>query len=659
MCGQASEGRFILRERVLIIDSDIGTQQRLLKSVLEPNDYEPLQASSGREGLRLVCDRDPAVIILDHDLSDWDSFDLLRELQGLGASVPVIFASADQSTRTILQAFRLGATDFVRKPIDPDEVLAALQRTLPAERSPSKRGELTRQLREANRQLEDQVQELNTVYAIGRAVTSLLDLNQVLNRVVEAAVYTVGAEEGTLMLLDDESEELYLRAAKDVGEKAARNLRLRVDDSAAGRALRSNRPVNLTGDRVKLATGYLVKSLLYVPLRVPERGPIGVLGVANRWTGQVFSQRDISLVSALADYAAIAIENARLFKHAETERAKLEAVLREAEEAIIVVDEEDRVLLCNAAACDIWQLTSAEVSPGGTPRPVGEVIPDSDILHLFGETSDQSKAVHREVTLGKRRTYKAHLTPVEGVGRVLMLQDITHLKELNRLKSEFVATVSHDLRTPLTSIQGYVELLPRVGPLNERQEQFIGRVQVSLKSITDLINDLLNIRRIEAELDLEVEPCDLREIIGEVVGQLRHLAHEKEQALRWERPDALPLVEGHAGRLSQVVDNLVSNAIKYTQEGGLITVSAEQDDGHVVVRVSDNGFGIPLEEQPRIFDRFYRGQSEAVNGVGGTGLGLTIVKAIVEKHGGRIWVESKAGVGSTFSFILPAAEEES
>ncbi len=648
-----------MRERILVIDGNLGDQRRLTRSVLEPHDYDHLQARSGREGLRLMQDRDPAVIILDHHLPDKDSFELLCEIQGLDAGMPVIFTSTDQSARTILRAFRSGASDFVRKPFESAEVLAALQRTVRDEHTLSKHRDLTRRLREAHRQLQVQFQELGTVYAIGRAVTSLLDLNQVLNRVVEAAVYTVGAEEGTLMLLDDESDELYLRAAKDVGEEAARNLRLRVDDSAAGRALRTNRPVHLTGDSVKLATGYLVKSLLYVPLRVPGRGTIGVLGVANRWTDQVFSQRDIRLVSAMADYAAIAIDNARLFKHAETERAKLEAVLREAEEAIIVVDEDGRVLLCNAAACDIWRLNKEDLFREGTPRRLEEVISDSDILELFSDTSGQDGAIHREVTLGKKRTYKAHLTPVEGVGHVLMLQDISHLKELDRLKSEFVATVSHDLRTPLTSIQGYVELLPKVGPLNERQEQFIGRVRVSLKNITDLINDLLDIRRIESELDLDVEPCDLREIIDEVVERLGSLAEAKEQDLRWERPDALPLIEGHPGRLTQVVDNLVNNAVKYTQEGGLITISAHQDDGHVVVHVSDDGLGIPVKEQPHIFDKFYRVQTAAVDGVDGTGLGLAIVKAVIEKHGGRIWVESKPGVGSTFSFILPAIKDES
>jgi two-component system NtrC family sensor kinase len=648
-----------LKQQILFIDGDLAAQRSLAEEVLAPNDGEHLRALTGEDGLRLLQDRDPDLIILGDRLPDRDGFDLLEELLELGLGVPVVFASSDQSTRTILRAFRLGASDFLAKPFEPRMVLDAIERTLSAPPSSSRHEDLTRRLRDANRQLQARFQELNTVYAIGRAVTSLLDLDQVLNRVVEAAVYTVRAEEGSLMLLDEESNELYLRAAKDVGQKTARNLRLRVDDSAAGQALRGNRPVHLTGDSVKLTTGYLVKSLLYVPLRVPERGAIGVLGVANRWASQPFSQRDITLVSALADYAAIAIENARLFEHAETERAKLEAVLRDAEEAILVVDQDDRVLLCNASARRIWQVSPADLSEGEEPRPVDEVIADSAIKDMFVETTESSEAVHREVALDNERTYKAHLAPVEGVGRVLTLQDITHLKELNRLKTEFVTTVSHDLRTPLTSARGYVELLPQAGPLNERQAHFVARAQESLGDVADLIAELLDVRRAGSDLDLTMEPCDLRSIINEAVGRLAHQAEEKGQDLCWEESEALPLVEGDPQRLRQVVDNLVNNAIKYTQRGGRILVTATSDAGHIVVQVSDNGLGIPAEEQSRIFDKFYRVESEDVTGIDGVGLGLAIVRSIVDRHDGRVWVESNPGEGSTFTFLLPAIEEES
>ena len=643
-----------MEERILIIDDSLEAQQRLSKQVLEANGYRHLEALTGEEGLAAARDRDPAMVILDHELPDRDSFGLLEELRELYAHIPVVFVTGDHSTASVLRAFRLGASDVVSKPLQTQETLEAIRRALTSRRSPSRPPSLTEELRETNRRLERRLQELNTVYTIGRAVTSLLDLGQVLNRVVEAAVYTVEADEGTLMLLDEDNNELYLRAAKGVGEKTARNLRLRVDDSAAGQSLQSGQPVRLTGDSLKVATGYLVKALAYVPLRVPGRGAIGVLGVTNRMSEKPLSRRDIHLLLALADYAAVAIENARLFQDVETERAKLETILREAREMIVVVDDDNRIVLCNAAARMVWNLVDADL----TKRPVGEVIPSSSVTDLFVEADEGNRPVHREVTLDDERTFNAQLTPVEGVGRVLMMQDITHLKELDRLKTEFVATVSHDLRTPLTTIQGYIELLPKVGPLNERQSQFVERVEGSVQNITDLINDLLDIRRIEAELDLEMELCDLRDVIDDAIEPLRVPAEEKDQTLRWERPEVFPVVRANPRRLKQVVTNLVSNAIKYTPEGGRISVEATQDDEHVVVLVIDNGIGIPPSKQPRIFDRFYRVESEETAEIKGTGLGLAIVKAVVEKHKGRVWVDSTPGEGSVFTFVLPSLEDE-
>lgn len=244
---------------------------------------------------------------------------------------------------------------------------------------------------------------------------------------------------------------------------------------------------------------------------------------------------------------------------------------------------------------------------------------------------------------------------MEGVGYVLMMQDITHLKELDRIKSEFVSTVSHDLRTPLTTIRGYVDLLERVGPLNEQQRIFLERVRKGTSHITELIGDLLDLGRIEAGYDLEMEPLHLERIIDAVVEEFRPLTREKRQELRWKRRP-LPLVRGNPRRLRQVMENLLSNAIKYTQEGGWVAVEAVEEKGHLVVQVADNGIGIPPADQPHVFERFYRVQREETEEIEGTGLGLAIVKSVVEKHGGRIWVESQPGAGSTFTFVLHTME---
>ncbi len=641
------------RERVLVIDDSSETQQLLAELVLEPEGYRPITALDGEEGLRLALEEHPNLIILDMQLPKMNGIEVLQALQQRKVDIPVIFTTIRESAELVVQVFRLGAHDYVIKPFDPHEMQEAIQRILTSTTSSGERDQLARQLAETNQKYQRQLQELNAIYAIGRSVTSLLDLNLVLNRIVEAAVYLADAEEGMLLLLDKEGDELYLRAAKGMDEKVARSLRVRVDDSLAGRAIQTDRPVLMSGERAKVTTGYLAKALLYLPLRVPDRGVIGVLGAINRETERSFSERDIFLLSALTDYAAIAIENARLFETIEVERAKLETILREAQEAIIVTDKENYILLCNAAARATLGLIEANL----LHRSVDEVIPHPALQSMFAQVHKTGKATHNELPLEDGRTFNAQLTPIKGVGQMLVMQDITHLKELDHIKSEFVTTVSHDLRTPLTTIQGYIELLPRAGPLNTQQQEFILRAGKSMEMITQLLNNLLDIDRLESGLELEMAHCDMVQVIKEAVNDCRKQAEENEQEVRWELSEALPLVRGNFYRLRQVMDNLLSNALKYTQKGGWITVSAVEDDGHIVVHVADNGIGIPPAQQPYIFDKLYHVESDETLGIAGAGLGLAIVKTVIEKHNGRVWVESRPGIGSVFSFVLPATKD--
>jgi len=642
------------QKRVLVIEDSFETQQLLAELVLEPNDYRPLSALDGEEGLRLALEEHPDLIVLDMQLPKMNGLEVLEAFRSRDVDIPVIFTTVRESVELVVQAFRLGARDYVIKPFDPQEMLDAIERVFTSGVLREERDQLTQQLVDANQQLQRQLQELNVIYTIGRSVTSLLDPDRVLNRVVEAAVYLADAEEGLLLLLDEGRDELYLRAAKDVEERVARTLRVRMDDSIAARVIQTDRPVLITGDRAKVTTSYLAKALLYLPLRVPDRGVIGVLGVVNREAERPFSERDIFLLSALADYAAIAIENARLFETAKAGRIRLEAVLQGAQEAIIVVDQESKFLLCNAAARAALSLGNGDL----LHRPVGEAILHPVLTSMFVQLRETRKATHSEVSLEDGRTFNAQLTPIEGIGGVLVMQDITYLKELDRVKSEFVSTVSHDLRTPLTTIQGYIELLPRAGPLNAQQQEFILRAGQSMEAITVLINNLLDIDRLEAGFDMDMEPCDLVHIIDESVEDFLEQAQEKRQELRWDPPEALPLVRGSSHRLRQVLDNLISNAIKYSPEAGWIAVSADEDSGHIVVRVADNGIGIPPSQQPYVFDKFYRVESDQTLGIKGTGLGLAIVKTVIEKHNGRVWVESRPGIGSVFSFVLPVLEED-
>jgi len=637
-------------ECVLVVDDSAEIREALRELVLKPLGCSMLSASNGQDGLRLAIEEQPDLIILDERMPGLSGIELLAALQQRNIEIPAILTTFHGSEELAVQALRHGAWDYIAKPFEPADMQQAIQRILVQVRLRRERDRLTQQLQQVNERLERQIQEMQTLYAIGRSVTSLLDLNTVLTRVVEAAVFAARGEEGLLLLTEPGRQNLVLRAAKNLDEKVASHLHVPVEDSLAGEVLRTGKPLTVGGKASKIVTGYLVNALIYVPVRSPERGIIGVLGVTNRRADRPFGEHEVQILSALADYAGVALENARLYESAETERRKLEAVLRDAGEGIIVLDAEKRLLLCNPAACEALSLSEEAVG-----QPTDALFDHPALRELLRMPPQPGQTARAEVAVPGGRIFNAQLGVVEGVGYVMMLQDITHFKELDRIKSEFVSTVSHDLRTPLTTIQGYVSLLDRVGPLNEQQQEFVQRIRTSVADITELIGELLDLGRIEAGHDMEMEPVQMEEIVSSVVEECRPLAMAKRQELRWE-PQPLPAVQGNPRRLRQVVENLLSNAIKYTQEGGWVAVEASAAEHYLLVRVSDNGIGIPLADQPYIFERFYRVESEETQGIKGTGLGLTIVRSVVEKHGGRVWVESRPGEGSVFSVVLPIIE---
>jgi len=231
------------------------------------------------------------------------------------------------------------------------------------------------------------------------------------------------------------------------------------------------------------------------------------------------------------------------------------------------------------------------------------------------------------------------------------------IQEANRLKTEFVSMVSHELRTPLTSIQGYAELLLEDERIGGEERESLTIVRKNADRLLGLINDLLDLSRIEAgRVDLHRTTLDLARLISEVARSLRPLIEAKRQQLKLDLGDALPAVWADANRVTQILTNLISNAHKYTLVDGSITVAARPDDGFVRVDVSDTGIGLSPEDQAQLFTKFFRAHDRLPQAIGGTGLGLVITRLLVELHGGRITVRSAPGQGSTFSFFLPEVE---
>lgn len=303
-------------ETVLAVDDRADSLKFLREYVLEPNGYKMLQARNGADALEIVLSKKIDLIISDLVMPKMGGLELLESLREQENDIPIILMTFHGSEGTAVRAFRLGARDYIIKPFAIDEMLHAIDRALTESRLRRERDSLTQTVLKVNRQLENRVQELRFLYGIGRSVTSLQDLQQILNRIVEAAVYLTGAEEGSLMLVDEASGELYLRAARGLHEKHARSFRIKIQDSIAGQVVRTGRPVMIGGqnrdDSFKVTTGYFVKALLNVPLKVMDR-IIGVLAVNNRQEIKAFSERHLNLLMALADYASVAIDNARLY----------------------------------------------------------------------------------------------------------------------------------------------------------------------------------------------------------------------------------------------------------------------------------------------------------------------------------------------------------
>lgn len=540
---------------------------------------------------------------------------------------------------------RLHVLGILTPPYTTDDNRAALTAALESAPLQLQKSELEQQLTSANERLDQRLQDINVIYTIGKSVASALTLDEALPRIVSTAVNITRAEEGFVLLQEDGS--LYLRAARRFDEPEATLERTPAKDPVAHRVIQSGRPVMLKRE-TRLATGNLVQALLYLPVLRPGGETIGVLGVVNRERKAEFTEAQLFILSAIADYTAIALENARLFDEIRCEQYRLQSIVEHATEVVLITDERDCLLLWSRTAAQAFTIPDDAVG-----RPFVETLQHAQLLDLYHQAVEEQSAPQAEITLTDGRVLNAQITTAPRLGRVIVMQDITKLKELDRIKNEFVHTVSHDLRTPLTTIQGYIMLLDRAGAMNEMQRAFVRKALDSLADITDLITDLLDLGRIETEYEMAMEPLQLERILQEINALHQPQAETLGITLRIAQPTAPLRVRGNAYRLQQALAKIVDNAIKYNHPGGKVALEVQDTGQHIIVRVSDNGIGIPLDDQAHIFERFYRVAAPETESIRGTGLGLAIVKSIIERHRGRVWVQSTVGEGSCFSILLP------
>jgi two-component system phosphate regulon sensor histidine kinase PhoR len=341
------------------------------------------------------------------------------------------------------------------------------------------------------------------------------------------------------------------------------------------------------------------------------------------------------------------------------EKAELNATLSNMIEGVLVVDTSSRIRLANVTVRRQFNLPE-----GVLGRTVMEAFRNKSLQEIITQALSNDQVSARELSFygEEERVFDVNGACLRGqdgtrTGVVVVFHDITRIKQLENVRKEFVANVSHELRTPLSIIKGYVEtLLDDQPPDNTTGRQFLQTIEKHSLRLEALIDDLLSISELESQqARLELKPVSLRATVEAVVEELKKRAQERSMAVGLDMPGTVPAVRADAQRLHQVLFNLLDNAIKYTQTGGRVTVTARETDGDVEVCVRDNGMGIAPEHLPRIFERFYRADKGRSREMGGTGLGLSIVKHIVLAHGGRVWAESQLEKGSSFYFTVPKA----
>ena len=419
------------------------------------------------------------------------------------------------------------------------------------------------------------------------------------------------------------------------------------------------------------------RSLLVTPLVTGGRS-LGTLSINSQAAG-VFTPDDVRLLETLAAQAAVVVENARLYREVLSEGRRMEAIIANMADGVIMLDDQDQVRTLNPAAEWMLGLREAEVLgrrvAGQHNDPHLQLLAS---LHQGQEPSSPSSSapaepaaggLHtrvREITLAPPldRILQVYTSPLQNEqggsrGQVLILHNVTRERELDQLKDEFIDRISHELRTPLFSIQGFVELILKGKvPDPQIQQEFLTRVAQQTDRLAALVNELLDLSRLEkGRLKLKREQVQVQEIVERVVRQLENMAHEKSIALTTQMDacptDRPPTVEADRRRVEQVLVNLVANALKFTPPGGRVLVRARVEEDELLLQVSDTGIGIPPQAMPHLFSKFYQVDGSATRRAGGAGLGLYISKLIVESHGGRIWAESELNRGSTFSFTLP------
>lgn len=521
-------------------------------------------------------------------------------------------------------------------------------------------GRMRRAFEDMRRALKGRMEELSRLLNVSRGVASSLEITEAVKTILKSALET-GASSARIALdpsiMPEEVRdrgEFTNMGIGDATEKYAfldpQILEIAKEKSPHKLSNPTRMPLLEFGKEEPIPGAILVVALRH------EQRYYGALWLAFE-EPHTFPDSEVRFVVTLAGQAALAASNSQLFMKAEIGRKRLAAILASTPDPILVTDHRHRLLLANPAAKEIIVVEEGQE----VGKPLEEVTDKTQLIKLLKSSSSERSTT--EIEFEDERVFLATASPVladdRQLGRVCVLRDITQLKEVDELKSDFVATVSHDLRSPLTLMRGYATMLEMVGDLNDQQQNYVNKIVQGVESMSHLVQNLLDLGRIEAEVGLKLEMISAPDIVSDVTDNLKLKAEQKDIQLHVVMAHQnVPFISADRALLEQALRNLVDNAIKYTPQDGEVWVRYGVEGERIVFEVEDTGIGISPVDKQRLFEKFYRVETREKEKEAGTGLGLAIVDSIAQQHGGEVWVESELGKGSTFFLSLPIQHEE-
>ncbi|MEW5692529.1 MAG: ATP-binding protein [Candidatus Hydrogenedentota bacterium] len=681
-----------MKKLIHIVDDEPHIREFL--DTLLKEEYKVKSSPDANHALKELFKEAPDIMLLDIRLPGMNGMELLKKIIGIAPQIAVIMVTAVKDTAVSREAIKIGAYDYIVKPFDIDNIKIVITRALNHIELLNNHKELMKSIIIYKDTIERERKiKLEALYKLYQILKIEFDMEKMLELGMELLRDTVLSEATSLLLYEYKEGNKTLVFKYATGPKRDKLLGISLNDGEGivGDSAKNDISVYVAdaqsdprfARRIDEITGFVTRSVICVPLKL-ENKVIGVIEILNKINEESFNEDDFKLATMITEQIGLIMERRKfqeiLKREVETATQNLreltskhEAVISSIAEGIVVINNDYKIITFNQMAEKITGYSKEEAIEKSCKEVFFHEHCGLDVCKsrcIFGKVLETGMTmINYEIQMVNKRKPPTPLlinaaplfdsTSIQ-IGCVTIFQDISKLKEVDRMKSDFIALVSHELRTPMAAIKGSTDLIlkQKLGPLNQEQIKLLNIASNNVNRLVRLVNELLDLSKIEAgELTIEKKSFIFSEILSEVIEILDQRIKKKNISIKTTIPDDLPPIYADPDGLKQVLINIIGNSIKFIQKRGKIIITTIKKDKEIVFKIQDNGPGIPSNDLPYIFDKFYRAKNSYTKKSGGAGLGLAIAKSIIEAHKGNITATSEEDKGASFTFTLPVEIE--